>query len=201
MNFVGVFDVLLALSVRLRTSLRHVTILVQATNPIHASTKGSTPMKILIGTDGPGLDAHVARQFGKAAWYLIVDSETSDVLSIRHLLPGGHQHIVRAADEQGVSVVIVHDIGTQSFDAFASCTIMTASSKTVEARDALDMLMRGELKMLEAPTAVRSIGDPLIVPKRSSKESAGNTHRKGVVLVKGTPRGQHHLQQYGGRGH
>lgn len=158
-------------------------------------------MKILIGADGPGLNSHVAREFGKAAWYLIVDSETSDVLSIRHLLPGGHQYIVQAADEQGVSVVIVHEIGTQSFDAFDSCTIMTASSKTVQVQDALDMLMRGELKMLEAPTAVRRIGDPLIVPKRSRKESAWNTHRREVVLVKGTPRGQHHLQQYGGRGH
>lgn len=158
-------------------------------------------MKILIGTDGPVVTARIAREFAKAAWYLIVDSETSDVIPMRHL-SGGHQRVVRAADEQGVSVVIVHCIGGQAFDAVSGYAMMVACADTISARNAVDLLMRGELTMLDAPAGSRINDAPVSTPGRSRKEHTRGPRAKGVVApVKATPRGQHHLQQYGGRGH
>lgn len=160
-------------------------------------------MKVLIATDGKKLEHGVARRFGKASWYMIVDVDTNDIELFPNLKLEDHHEIVPKASERGVSTIITGNIGPRSYDLISSLNLRVALARNMSARDAIERLKQGTLKTLDAPTLRRNLeAHEIIAQGRRWQAGKGGKLTKGKGgFATATPRGQHHLQQYGGRGH
>jgi predicted Fe-Mo cluster-binding NifX family protein len=113
-------------------------------------------MKVLIAAQGPTLDDQVAKRFGHASYYLILDSDT---LEVRVLHNTGHDEshsIIPRAAREGVTVAITGNIGPQAFELSGSCQIQVALARKMSAKEALQKLRSDQLRILEAPTVQKS---------------------------------------------
>lgn len=160
-------------------------------------------MKILIAADGNTLDSRLSKRFGKAQWYLIVDDESLDVKAAQNVGPRDHHDIVPKAAAEGVETVITGNIGPRSYELMSSNNLKVALARNISAREALERLKKNDLRMLDAPTLKQSVEEHELHRRERrqqfGKGGARGRGKQGFVSV--TPRGRHHLQQYGGRGH
>lgn len=160
-------------------------------------------MKTLIAADGDTLESRISKRFGKAAWYLIVDSGPLEVSTFQNREPRDHHEIVPKAAEHGVTTIITGNIGPRSYDLISSFNMQIALARNMSAREAIEKLKKGELKILDAPTLKQSVEEHEFL-RRGRREQFGRGGKRGGSkggFAAGTPRGRHHLQQYGGRGH
>lgn len=160
-------------------------------------------MKTLIAAECDTLESGISKRFGKAAWYLIVDLETLAVTSSQNVDPRDHHEIVSKAAELGVTTIITGNIGPRSYDLISSSNMQIALARNMTAREAIEKLKKGELKILDAPTLKQSVEEHEFL-RRGRREQFGKGGKRGGSkggFAAGTPRGRHHLQQYGGRGH
>jgi predicted Fe-Mo cluster-binding NifX family protein len=160
-------------------------------------------MKILIATEGKTLDSRVSKRFGKAEWYLIVDSDTKEVALFPNLTIEHHHDIIPRAVDRGVSAVITGDIGPQSFELLSYHKLQIALAHAMSARDAIERLKQGRLRILDAPTVRKNIEEhELLLKDRRDQLGRGKQSFRGRgAYAEGAAREHHHLQQYSGRGH
>jgi predicted Fe-Mo cluster-binding NifX family protein len=127
------------------------------------SRKEEAAMKILITATGDNLDAGVDPRFGRCAFFLLVDSETGDLLQAERneaaAAAGGAgiqsaQWVVR----QGAKAVLTGNIGPNAFDVLAAGKINVYAGVSGSVREALERLKRGELKPIAQSTAARHLG-------------------------------------------
>ncbi len=160
-------------------------------------------MKVLVAADGKTLDSRISKRFGKAAWYLVVDLETLNLRASENKGPHTHHEIVRKVAGKGVTTIVTGNIGPGSYDLIASLSIQVALARNMLAREAVERLKKGELKILDAPTLRHSIEERELLRRgQRAQYGRGGKWGKGKRgFGAGTPRGRHHLQQYSGRGH
>jgi predicted Fe-Mo cluster-binding NifX family protein len=160
-------------------------------------------MKVLIASEGSTLESPVAKRFGKATWYLIVDVETETVNPVQNLRIEDHHDIVPKAATDGVATVITGNIGPRSYELISTHNLQVAHCRELSGREALERLKHGELKILDAPTVKRNVEEhELLRQGRREQFEKGKRFAGGKgVSPRTTSRGRHHLQQYGGRGH
>lgn len=160
-------------------------------------------MKFLIAADGKTLESNVAKRFGKARWYLVVDSDTNDVEQFPNLKIDDHHDIVPKAVERGVDTVITGNVGPRSFELISFHNLRIALARNTSVQDAMNRLHQGALRILDAPTVLKNLEELELFRKGRRDQSRKGSHspRGKGAYASATPRGQHHLQQYGGRGH
>lgn len=119
-------------------------------------------MKLCISSTGNNLDAAVDPRFGRAAGYLIVDSETGAFEPIDNAaaMAGGGAG-TRASQliiSKGAQAVLTGNIGPNAFAVLnaAGIQIYTGVSGTV--RQAVDLYKAGKLAAVGAPTAAAHAG-------------------------------------------
>lgn len=160
-------------------------------------------MKVLIASEGSTLESPVAKRFGRAMWYLIVDVETETVSSIQNLRIEDHHDIVPKAANEGVATVITGNIGPRSYELISTHNLQVAHCRDISGHEAIDRLKRGDLKILDAPTVKKNVEEHELL-RQGRREQFGRGKRfaggKGAS-PRATSHGRHHLQQYGGRGH
>lgn len=107
-------------------------------------------MKIAVTATGPGLDAQVDPRFGRCQSFVIVDSETREVLESfanPSVSLGGGAGVQTAAfiADRGVGVVLTGNCGPNAFRTLAAAgvKVFTGASGTVE--DTLGRFEAGEL--------------------------------------------------------
>lgn len=161
-------------------------------------------MRVLIASDGKTLGSTIAKRFGHARWYLIVDLETGKVVTTQqNVNREDHHDVVAKAAGEGVTAILTGNIGPRSYELISLHELQVAHAKHMTVQEALDRFRAGGLKILDAPTVRRNVEEhAFLMQGRRQQFRKGGRSRAGWGSSGGqTPRGQHHLQQYAGRGH
>jgi predicted Fe-Mo cluster-binding NifX family protein len=107
-------------------------------------------MKIAVTSTGTGLDDPVDPRFGRAAYILVVDSETFDfdVLDNKenlNALKGAGIQAAGMVSDQGADVLITGFCGPNAFKVLNAAKIKVASDAKGTVRDALEAFNQGKL--------------------------------------------------------
>ena len=111
-------------------------------------------MKICITSTGSDLDAAVDRIFGRARYFLFVDSETRETEAVENT-PGAHGAGVQAAQllsEKGAGVLITGNVGPNAYQGLSAAGIKIYLGAQESGRKALEDFEAGRLAETVAPT-------------------------------------------------
>ena len=156
-------------------------------------------MKLLIAADGDSLDSRVARRFGNAAWYFLIDADSLEWTATRRSRDIGS--ILQWAFEGGAKIVVAGHVGARMLNNCRAFGFGCAHARTISISEAVSRHTRGELHTVPVPQT----GLPILgwFPWRpfASLSFPRLAPRPWWVHDPVTPRGRHHLQQLSGRGH
>ncbi len=114
-------------------------------------------MKILFTTDGEMLESKIAKRFGEAKYYLVYDSETTEIDT--HINEGhddNHSSLIKLAKE-GVTTFIVGNCGPNAFKVLKKHNARLFLARMMTAKDALEKFNNNELDELLKPTLNKTI--------------------------------------------
>jgi predicted Fe-Mo cluster-binding NifX family protein len=148
-------------------------------------------MKILVAAEGNTLESQVSKRFERSGWFLFIDTEVHTLEALQPRTPRDQHTMLSRAAQLRVSAVIAGRINFGNLRLLSSLNVHVAYAHNMSARQALEKLDNGELQALVVPKQTRNL------PRGKNQKTAGFRQR----FAAGTPRGQHHLQQYAGRGH
>lgn len=155
-------------------------------------------MKLLIPADGDSPDSLVARRFGNAAWYFLIDSDSFAWTALRCTRDSGS--IFRWAYEAGAKRVVV---GHPDPRLMASCRAFgfeCSRARSISVRDAAEKFASGALHAITIPqTGLPITGWVPWRPFVSMNVPRPASPRWWTTVT--PPRRHHHLQQLAGRGH
>ena len=117
-------------------------------------------MKVCITARGEGLTAEVDPTFGRAAYFVFVDTETGAIESIANA-PGAHGAGVQASQtvaDKGAKVVITGSVGPNAYQGLAAAGIEMYTGATGTVKEALDAFNSGELARSGGATGERHGG-------------------------------------------
>ena len=112
-------------------------------------------MKICITTSGTDLDAQVDSVFGRARYFLLVDSETLEAEAVENT-PSAHGAGVQAAQimvDKAVGAVLTGNVGPNAFQGLTAAGIQIYIGAKGTARDALAAYKAGTLQATSGPTS------------------------------------------------
>jgi len=119
-------------------------------------------MKIVISAISPDLDSGIDPRFGRAAYFIAVDTNTSEWQAYPNpaaeALGGAGTQAAQYIAHQGVRVVVSGDFGPNAYNALNAAGIsmyLLGTSQTV--REAVENYRAGQLARAGAPT---SMGHP-----------------------------------------
>ena len=126
---------------------------------------GARSMKVCITTRGEGLTAEVDPTFGRAAYFLFVDTDTlaseAPALEAVENVPGAHGAGVQAAQtvaEKGATVVITGSVGPNAYQGLAAAGIEIYTGATGTVEQALADFQAGKLTCSGGATGARHGG-------------------------------------------
>lgn len=112
-------------------------------------------MKICVTSTGKDLDAQVDGVFGRARYFLLVDSETLDVEVVENV-PGAHGAGVQAAQtmvSKGVQTLLTGNVGPNAFQGLTAAGIQIHIGAKGTVRDAISAYKAGTLQNPSGPTS------------------------------------------------
>jgi predicted Fe-Mo cluster-binding NifX family protein len=115
-------------------------------------------MKVAISTQGDDIEALVDPRFGRAAWFIIVDSESGEWTPIDNSVNadasgGAGVQAGTTVVDQGVGSVITGNVGPNAHKVLAAAGVsIFQAGNGVTARHALQRWNAQELAPAEAPT-------------------------------------------------
>ena len=114
-------------------------------------------MKVIVTATAPELDAPVDRRFGRAAWFLVVDTESLDWQAHRNgaldAPSGAGSQAAQFVATHGAEVVVSGDFGPNAYTALSAAGIrmvLLGSAGTV--REAVAAFSAGQLEEVSGPT-------------------------------------------------
>ncbi|MDH5460217.1 MAG: NifB/NifX family molybdenum-iron cluster-binding protein [Candidatus Bathyarchaeota archaeon] len=113
-------------------------------------------MKICVTATENTLDAPIDPRFGRAAYFVIVDSETMAFEAVPNMAVGAMSGAgIQAAQTiagKGVNVLITGNVGPNAFQALSSAGIRIVVGAYGTVREVIEKYKRGELRETGAPT-------------------------------------------------
>lgn len=113
-------------------------------------------MKVAVSTQDNDLDALVDPRFGRAAWFIVVDSENLDWTALDNRENAGGGAGVQAGTlvaDQSVQAVITGNVGPNAHKVLAAAGVAVYhAGNGVTARQALADLGNDALERVDAPT-------------------------------------------------
>lgn len=112
-------------------------------------------MRICVTTTGTNLDAQIDSVFGRARYFLLVDSETLETEAIKNV-PGAHGAGVQAAQmmvDKAAGVVLTGNVGPNAFQGLTVAGIQIYIGAKGTVRDALAAYKTGTLQTAGGPTS------------------------------------------------
>lgn len=116
-------------------------------------------MKIAISTQGREKNSPVDPRFGRAAWFVIIDSETGDIVDVldnRAAQDAAHGAGINAATvvaESGAQAVLTGRVGPKAFAVLDAAGINVISDVSGTVEDALERFRSGSVKHDSGPTS------------------------------------------------
>ena len=159
-------------------------------------------MKVLIAAGGTSWESPIEHRFENAVWYLLIDEKSGEKDVYQNLPPHDHNSILVIASQAHVSAVVAGWINSTTAKLMQSLNLRLVIAHNMRIRDVMNKLSQEELPIADLMTfrqglvipGVMRRGSPLVLRK-------GPKYAGSAVSPTSTPRGHHHLQQYGGRGH
>jgi len=111
-------------------------------------------MRICITSTGQDLDAPIDQTFGRARYFLFVDSETRETTALENT-PGAHGAGVQAAQllvDQGARILLTGNVGPNAYQGLAAAGIEIFTGATGTASKALADHEAGLLAQTSVPT-------------------------------------------------
>jgi len=158
-------------------------------------------MKLLIASDGSAMTSRVARRFERAAWYVFVDDGKGVLDAVRNETPMDHTRILARAVREDISTVVTDKLGKKTVRHLVSHHLRAAFGRGLTVREVMEKSLRGELHSLTEEELQRQVDESSRPVSMVPLARQVRARREKTVSAAGTPRGQHHLQQYSGRGH
>lgn len=161
-------------------------------------------MRFLIALLGDQLDSLVAKNFEHATWYMIVDGETDEGETTRNVTPHDRQEVLRKAASENVDAVIAGKFAEHSRKLIGMYKMGLIQAHGMTGRMAMMKAQSGELKQSglangevkeEKGLSIGVVKRPLLKAKKPKMPFTNPGYSSD------SPRGHHHIQQYGGRGH
>lgn len=115
-------------------------------------------MKVAISTQTNDIDSLVDPRFGRAAWFVVVDSESGEWTAVDNRRNAGASggagvQAGTVVVDQGVGAVITGNVGPNAHKVLAAAGIeLYQAGNGVSAREALRSLNTRELTAVQAPT-------------------------------------------------
>ena len=158
-------------------------------------------MKFLVASVGNRLESFVAKRFEHAAWYLIVDSESLTCRAFRHNTPHDRHDVLHKASSDNVAAVVAGKFGESSLKMLRTGSLQIAFVHGISARQAIEKIVQREIEQLDVNEMRNGRNTPTTIERLIPKMKAGRIPLASAARASDSPRGHHHLQQYGGRGH
>jgi predicted Fe-Mo cluster-binding NifX family protein len=115
-------------------------------------------MKIAVTSTGPDVTSEMDPRFGRAAYFIIVDSETMEIKALensqnRNLTQGAGIQAGKTIIDNGVEVLITGYCGPKAFKVLESAGIKTVSGAEGRVEDVIRDFKAGKLKESNTPNA------------------------------------------------
>jgi predicted Fe-Mo cluster-binding NifX family protein len=112
--------------------------------------------KICVTAVSDSLDAQVDQRFGRCQYFLIVDSETSNLETISnessYAAHGAGIQAAQTVANSGVNVVITGNVGPNAFRVLSAAGIKVVTGASGSVRDAFEDYKKGKLQEIRSPT-------------------------------------------------
>ncbi len=115
-------------------------------------------MLILIGADGNKLDSPVAKRFGHANHFILINTETKDFEAFENLAEEHNHENLYEFLEKGVEAFIVGNIGPHAFEIINTPQSKVYLARKMSVSESINRFISGELENLTEPTVKKSIG-------------------------------------------
>ena len=126
--------------------------------------RGGENMKICVTSQGDNLDSQVDSRFGRCQYFIIVDTETSELEAIQNpnidAMGGAGIQSGQLLAVKGVKTVLTGNVGPNAFQTLqaAGMDVITGASGTV--KDVIEKYKKGELKPTHGPSVNSKFGMP-----------------------------------------
>ena len=115
-------------------------------------------MKVAITAKGTDLDAEVDPRFGRAAYFLIIDSESLDVLALdnkqnANSLKGAGIQAASVLAEHKAEILLTGYCGPNAFKTLQAAGIQVANDATGTVRECLQAFLAGKMTIAESANA------------------------------------------------
>lgn len=114
-------------------------------------------MKVVVTSTGTNVDSRVEPRFGRAPYFLLVDTESGDFTALENAggveaVQGAGVQAAEAVSRSGAECLLTGHCGPKAFRALtaAGIAVYTGASGTIS--EAVEQLHSGELKRADGPT-------------------------------------------------
>jgi predicted Fe-Mo cluster-binding NifX family protein len=119
-------------------------------------------MKIAISTTRPDLDADIDPRFGRSQYFIIVDTETMDFVTLENpgASAGGGAGITTAQTivTKGVDAVLTGNCGPNAYQVLVAGSIKVVTGVSGKVRDAVQNYVSGKLQAAAQPNVAAHSG-------------------------------------------
>ena len=116
-------------------------------------------MKAAVTSVGTNLDSRIDERFGRARYFIIVDTDSDEVLGVidnlenQHAAHGAGMQAAQSVLEAGVEWLLTGNIGPNAFSVLSRGGVNVGSGASGTVRDAIEKLKRGDFKTTKGPTS------------------------------------------------
>ncbi|MEW6547590.1 MAG: NifB/NifX family molybdenum-iron cluster-binding protein [Bacillota bacterium] len=146
-------------------------------------------MKVAVAAQGQNLDSPVDLRFGRAPFFLLVDSETLECESISNpavnSAGGAGIQTAQLLARSGARAVVTGNVGPNAMSALRAAGIEVYAARGGTVRETVQAFLRGEL----VPLADATVASHLGTGARSAGRCAGSAPGAGVPGGSGMGRG------------
>ena len=112
-------------------------------------------MKVAVTAQSEGLSAHVDPRFGRARWFVVVDTETNEASSVDNHLnlnaaQGAGIQAGRAIVELGVAALITGHVGPKAFSTLQAGGVAVHTGAAGTVAEAIEQFKAGQLAAAES---------------------------------------------------
>ena len=116
-------------------------------------------MKLAISATGSSLDALMDQRFGRAAYFLMVETESLEFEAIENSGAAAGGAGIQAAQkviDAGAQVVLTGNVGPNAMQVLQAAGIKIYTSEPVEVRQLVEVYQQGGLSEITTPVAAHS---------------------------------------------
>ncbi len=119
-------------------------------------------MKIAVSSTGSDIDSQVDSRFGRCSYFIIYDTETEKIESIKNEGSGamGGAGVLSAQTiiNKGIDILITGNVGPNAFHTLTAGGVKIYGGATGTLKEALEMYNKGELKDLSSASVPPHFG-------------------------------------------